>query len=88
MHSRYVCDRMTYSRAREQLKGMLASIGLDVSRFCLHSLRSGGASAALRSPGVPVRLVQRHGGWRRLDSMEGYVEETLDNLLQVSRNLA
>ena len=66
---------------------MLSSIGLDASKFCLHSLRSGGVSAALSSPGVPVRLVQRHGGWRRLDSMEGYVDETLDNLLQVSRRL-
>ena len=69
------------------MKQMISSIGLDAARFCLHSLRSGGVSAALRSPGVPVRLVQRHGGWRRLDSMEGYVDETLDNLLQVSRRL-
>ena len=87
-HSSYVRDRMTYSCARERLKEMLSSVGLDASRFCLHSLRSGGVSAALRSPGVPVRLVQRHGGWKRLDSMEGYVEETLDNLLQVSKGLA
>ena len=83
----YIRDRMTYSRARERMKDMMSSIGLDASKFCLHSLRSGGVSAALSSPGVPVRLVQRHGGWRRLDSMEGYVDETLDNLLQVSRRL-
>ena len=55
---------------------MMLSLGLDASKFFLHSLRSGGVSTALSSPGVPVRLVQRHGGWRRLDSMEGYVDET------------
>jgi len=84
----YIRDRMRYSCARERLKKMLAAIGLDPSRFCLHSLRSGGVTAALRVPGMPVRLVQRHGGWRRIESLEGYVEETLENLLQVSSGLA
>ena len=84
----YIRDRMTYSAARERLKEMLSAIGLDSSVYCLHSLRSGGTTAALRSPGVPVRLVQRHGGWKRIESMEGYVEETLENLLQVSRQLS
>ena len=83
----YIRGQMTYSCARERLKEMLTEVGLDASMFCLHSLRSGGATAALRSPGMPVRLVQRHGGWKRIESMEGYVEETLDNLLQVSRLL-
>ena len=39
-----------------------------------HSLSSGRATAALCTPGIPVRLVQRHGGWRRIESLEGYVE--------------
>ena len=80
-------EKMTYSSARERLKDMLEKIGLDASKFCLHSLRSGGASAALRTEGIPIRLVQRHGGWRRIESLEGYIEESLDNLLCVSRRL-
>ena len=46
-----------------------------------HSLSSGRATAALRTPGSPVRLVQRHGGWQRNESLEGYVEESLESLL-------
>jgi len=83
----YIRGQMTYSCARERMKSMLSAVDIDPSRLSLHSLRAGGVSAALRSPGVPVRLVQRHGGWRRLESLEGYVEETLDNLLCVSRHL-
>ena len=82
----YIRGQMTYSCARERLKEMLTEVGLDASMFCLHSLCSGGATAALRSPDMPVRLVRCHGGWKRIESMEGYAEET-DNLLQVSRLL-
>ena len=82
-----VRSQMMYSRARENLKRMLQAVGADDTQFSLHSLRSGGASAALRTPGIPVRLVQRHGGWRRIESLEGYVEESLESLLCVSRRL-
>ena len=58
-------------RAREALKEgedlivlqNLAALGLDPKRFGLHSLRSGGASAAANA-GVPDRLFKRHGRWR------------------------
>ena len=66
---------------------MLQAVGADDAQFSLHSLRSGGASAALRTPGIPVRLVQHHGGWRRIESLEEYVEESLESLLCVSRRL-
>ena len=70
------------------MKIMISAVGLPAPEYCLHSLRSGGVSAALQSPGIPVRLAQRHGGWRSLESMEGYVDESLKSLLQVSRSLA
>ena len=38
--------KMTYTRTREIVKDALKSIGLDSSKFGLHSLRAGGASAA------------------------------------------
>ena len=37
---------LSYARARELVLAMLESIGLDRKQFGLHSLRSGGASAA------------------------------------------
>ena len=38
--------QLSYTRAREILLAGLKSIGLDQSKFGLHSLRSGGATAA------------------------------------------
>jgi hypothetical protein len=37
---------LSYTTAREILLSALSSIGLEKSRYCLHSLRSGGATAA------------------------------------------
>ena len=46
-------------RVRELVLQKLAALGLDPKRFGLHSLRSGGASAAANA-GVPDRLFKRH----------------------------
>ena len=64
----------------------LSDRGLSRS-FGLHSLRSGGASQAARS-GVCGRVWRRHGGWRSIQAAYGYVDESLENTLMVSRNLA
>ena len=77
-------DSMTHSCAREKMKIMISAVGLPAPEYCLHSLRSGGVSTALQSPRIPVRQARQHGGWRRLESMEGYVDESLESLLQVS----
>ena len=79
-----VCLRdqpMSYSRAKE-----LKREGLDSSLFgtCIHSLRSGGASAGA-ALGVPDLLFQGHGGWRREKARNNYVEESLDSFLHASK---
>lgn len=78
---------LSYSRAREQFRQMISELGLDSNEFGLHSLRSGGASQAARS-GVSGRVWRRHGGWRSIQAADGYVGESLENTLVVSRNLA
>ena len=78
---------LSYSRAREQFRQMISELGLDSNEFGLHSLRSGGASQAARS-GVSGRVWRRHGGWRSIQAADGYVDESLENTLVVSRNLA
>ena len=77
---------MSYTRAKELLKRELKREGLDASQFGIHSLRSGGASAAA-ALGIPDRLFQRHGGWRSEKARNNYVEESLDSLLLVSKTL-
>ena len=78
--------KMTYTRTREIVKDALKSIGLDSSKFGLHSLRAGGASAAA-AIGVPDRLFKRHGRWKSDSSKDRYVKESFENKKLVSMNL-
>ena len=77
---------LSYTRAREVVLDMLTAIGLDRKQFGLHSLRAGGASAAANS-GVPDRFFKRHGRWKSENAKDGYVKDSLDERLKVSRNL-
>ena len=78
---------MSYSRARELIRGALERVGEDPDAYGLHSLRSGGASVAAAA-GIPDRLIQSQGGWRSESAMHNYFEESIPALLQVSRSLA
>ena len=53
---------LSYSRMREVVLEMLSAVGLDKRRFGLHSLRSGGASAAANA-GVPDRMFNEIHSW-------------------------
>ena len=47
---------------------------------------SGGASAAANA-GVPDRFFKCHGRWKSETAKDGYVKDSLDERLKVSRNL-
>lgn len=78
--------QLSYTRAREILLESLEILGLDRTKFGLHSLRSGGASAAAAA-GVTDRLFKKHGRWKSDTAKDGYVKESLSERLSVSRNL-
>ena len=77
---------LSYTRMRELVLEKLGEVGLDKSKFGLHSLRSGGASAAANA-GIPDRWFKRHGRWRSESAKDGYIKDSLEERLQVSRNL-
>ena len=77
---------ISYTRAREILLDALGAIGLDKQKFGLHSLRSGGASAAANF-GISDRLFKKHGRWRSETAKDGYVKENLSEKLSVSKML-
>ena len=77
---------VSYTRMRELVLEKLAAIDLDVKQFGLHSLRSGGASAAANA-GVPDRMFKRHGRWRSENAKDGYVKDSLKERLLVSQKL-
>jgi len=55
--------KLSYSTARETLLSALETLGLNKKHFGLHSLRSGGATAAAAA-GVEERLFKKHGRWK------------------------
>lgn len=58
----------------------------NISDFCLHSLRSGGATAAANM-GIPDRMFKRHGRWLSESAKDGYVKDSIDERLKVSKSL-
>ena len=61
------------------------AIGVDTSGIGLHSLRIGGASAALNS-GVPDHVIKNHGRWKSDSAKDLYCRENLRRqLLATSR---
>ena len=62
------------------------ALGLKATEFGLHSLRSGGATTAINA-GVPDRLFKRHGQWQSENAKDGYIKDSVEKRLQVSKKL-
>ena len=77
---------ISYSCLRDLFKRKLEALGEKSGDYGLHSLRAGGATAAANL-GVADRLFKRHGRWRSENAKDGYVEDTTEQRLGVSRNL-
>ena len=83
---RDVTKPLSYTRAREIILAGLEGIGLDKSKFGIHSLRRGGATAACAA-GISDRVFKKHGRWKSDNAKDGYVKESLNEKLSVSLNL-
>lgn len=77
---------LSYTRFREILLASIKDLGLDPSAFGMHSLRSGGATAAANAE-INDRLFKRHGRWRSENAKDGYVKDSLERRLRVSKSL-
>ena len=75
---------LSYTRCRELLLEALRAIHLDPSLFGLHSLRSGGTTAAAACH-LPDRLIMQHGRWATQSSKNRYIQDSLATRLSVSR---
>lgn len=74
---------ISYSNTRLLVLGAITKIGYPAQKYGLHSLRSGGATAAAAA-GINDRLFKRHGRWKSETAKDGYVKDNLDSLLSVS----
>ena len=77
---------LNYTTVRGHVLELLANISLDPKKFGLHSLRSGGVSAAANL-GVNDRLFKKHGRWKSDKVKDSYVHEDTESKLSVSRSL-
>ena len=77
---------LSYSRLRELLLAKIEQLGMDPKLFGMHSLLAGGATAAANA-GVPDRLFKRHGRWRSESAKDGYVKDSVEQRLSVSKSL-
>ena len=77
---------MSYTRTREIVLQAFAELGCPKHLFGLNSLRAGGASAAANA-GVSDRLFKRHGRWKTDRAKDGYIKDSLESLLSVSKSL-
>ncbi|XP_068203660.1 uncharacterized protein [Palaemon carinicauda] len=81
------CNKqMSYTNLRNEFLRALAPHVSDIKKYCLHSLRSGGASCAANR-GVKDRLFKRHGRWLSDSAKDGYVKDSLQERLSVSLTL-
>ena len=71
---------------REIFLGKVSELRLDVSKFGLHSLWAGGATVAA-NVGVADRLFKCHGRWRSKTAKDGYVEDSCEAHMSVSKSL-
>ena len=79
----------TCTTCRDILRDTLCQLGYNPNYYCLHSLRSGGITSAVRnsSNSIPERLLKIHGRWKSDSAKDMYVEESLENRLQVTKYL-
>jgi len=77
---------LSYTTVSEQFRSKLIDLGYETKEFGLHSLRSGGTSAAAKA-GVLDRLFRQHGRWKSEVCKDGYVEDSEENRLSVSRSI-
>ena len=77
---------ISYSTIRGAFRRDLLSLGVEPSKFGLHSLRSGGATMAANN-GVNDRVFQRPCRWKSVQAKDTYVDDNLEQRLVVSRFL-
>ena len=77
---------ISYTTVYDIFKAKVTNAKPEHSKYCLHSLRSGGASAAAKN-GVSDRLIAKQGRWSTETARDGYIEDSVDYRLKPSSSL-
>ena len=79
-------SKMSYTRFREIFIEAFSPLVPNIKQFGLHSLRIGGATKAANN-GIKDRLLKRHARWRSEQAKDGYVKDSINERLEVSKSL-
>ena len=77
---------ISYSRVHELMLQRSSKLGYDATKFGMHSFWAGQATAAARA-GIPDCLFKHHGRWRSEMAKDGYVKDSEQVCLRVSKSL-
>ena len=77
---------ISYTTAREVFQKHVQAVYRDGLKYTLHGLRSGGASEAANN-GRDGRSISKHGRWKTQKSRNGYIHDSLEKRLQITRSL-
>ena len=77
---------ISYTAARESIVSLLRKFMPASANISLHSFRAGGATAAANAQ-ISDRCWKRHGRWRSESAKDGYVEDSIDARLLVTKSL-
>lgn len=77
---------LSYTRLRELLLAKIRQLGWNPALFGMHGLRAGGATAEPNAD-VPDRLFKRHGRWKSETAKDGYIKDSVEKRLKVSKRL-
>lgn len=80
-----VNKKLSYTRARECIVKKLKIVAPELD-LGVHSLRASGASMAVNT-GVNERCLKRHGRWKTDIAKDGYIKDSLDMKLSISKSL-
>jgi len=78
--------KLSYTRAKECIVSKLKIVA-PLANLGLHSLRASGATAAANAEGVSERCLKRHGRWKSDRAKDGYIDDSLDKKLFITRQL-
>lgn len=81
----YKNKKLSYTAAGSNLLYMLKSVAGEHVNIGIHSLRSGGATVAASS-NVDERCLKRHGRWKSDLAKDGYIVDSIDKRLMISKS--
>jgi len=78
--------QLSYSRGHECIVKKLKLVAPDL-KLGTHSLRASGATVAANTPGVSDRCIKRHGRWKTDLAKDGYIDDSRDKKLFITKAL-